>query len=196
MLIQFDRFLHDRVFNPLSLMMQRRFRVNRYHLLVIFGVVDILMNIGFMFIGSLVLYSTNGNVIEGLTAVVSFAGIAIWLSAGMATSQLSALAEAAARFEEGGFVSQPTKLIMLAMLYESIRPNVNLLLVVFPLLFLNGMFGWLTVQLGGHADQMSALSLGRAAYLACFIYEIHLWHVQDLDPRDREYHRQLQKSTS
>jgi len=196
MLIQLDRFLHERVFNPLALRMQAKFHVNRYHLLVVFGVLSILLNVIVMFIGSVAEAVTKHSVIDGLTAVSTFVGIAILFSTGLVTNYLSALLEAARRFEERGFIVQPTALIHHAITCVMVRPYANVVVLALPLFALNEALGWLLVQLGGPAQPLTALHIGRLAFAFCFVFEIHLWDAQDLDPRDREYHKQLQKSTS
>ncbi len=177
MLIQLDRILHERFFNPLVRLIQKWLHINRYHLLFgseiaseVLFVVTMVLGTGYWFL----VYRRGFDV---AVCAIGIFGAVDSLRTGVAARRIAAMREAAAQFEERGFVVAPVELILLSRFRKTGRAywNVVYLSMIASLVFL--------VALGANVDWVNV------AFCASFanrLFNVHLWDVDDLDPRDRE----------
>ncbi len=186
MLIRFDRFLHGRVFNPLVRLIQRHLHVNRYHILFVSEILQDVLFVTTIVLGSLYRFATTHDPFFVAMFLFGLWVVSSWYAYGSSTRVFEAMRETSARFEERGFAKPPVELIRLAVRRRADRPfwnvvNVTMISVGIFLPFFGLHTDWLNV----------AFHLSFANYL----FNAHLWDVDDLDPRDREYFLRTQMQT-
>ncbi|NBS41485.1 hypothetical protein EBS80_02390 [bacterium] len=186
MLIRFDRFLHDRVFNPLVRLIQRRLHVNRYHVLFASEILSEALFFLTVVVGSLYRWVTKHDAFYALMFLFGAWILHHTYSRGSFARVIEAMRETAARFEERGFAKPPVELILLAVRRRFDRPVWNVVSVAMILIRVAASL------LGIHADWLDMMF---TALFANFLFNKHLWDVDDLDPRDREYLFQKQSQT-
>lgn len=177
MLIAFDRFIHGWIFNPVVRLIQAWFHVNRYHLLFVSEAAAAAL---YALIGC---YLLVAGVLKfdpfylGCGLLYAFV-VTDWVRTGRVAQRLNAMKEAYERFEDRGFARPAATLVVLAADRKSSRPLMNLITVVF--LIGDGVLWWRGISLGWFNGVMTVF------FVTTWV-NAHLWDVDDLDPRDREF---------
>lgn len=186
MLVQLDRFLHDRVFNPLARQIQKWLHVNRYHLLFGSEIVSEVLFFVTMVIGTGYWFMIHRRVSDMAMCTFGILMAVDTLRSGVAARRVAAMREAAARFEDRGFVVAPVELILLSRTRKTGR-------VYWNVTYLGMLAITFLVAFGINLDWVSV------AFCTSFanrLLNLHLWDVNDLDPRDREYLFKQESQTS
>jgi len=187
-----DLFLQVRIVRPFALWLQRWLHINRYHLLFMTGVLSIVVfTVSYIMI-PIVRISIGPQPPSAGQFLILGSGIIMlssWFGTGLFMRQMRALKAAAARFEEAGYAKQTIDLVEYATVCKSFRPICSGVLMPF-LLIMVAHEGF-SLLIGSYAPAMSAIEhadrLSFMLWIAVYLFDMHLWDVDNLDPRDRKY---------
>jgi hypothetical protein len=185
LLLLLDKVIHDQICNPIAGWLQRWLHVNRYHLLFAGGLSNVFLlwpSHGLGAVMNIQYYGWTSFCVLQLVMAVAVPPLVYGL--GSLREYFTALFSALRRFEDVGFGQPSDVLIRWARTAKRLRPYLNLfaLFDVFAL--------WLIWLVPGTLNEWPFCFLllhAEVASLCVFVFDLHMWDVDDLDPRDREY---------
>ncbi len=177
---RYDQFLHKCIFNPTAHALQRWLYINRYHLLFGSQLTELVLYV-LMAVAIPVWMFVEGG--SGDILICLIGGGFLWMRMrdGGVARYVRSLKEMANRSEEKGFSKPPTDLLLVAVRVRAERSWVNVMSTMCALL------APLALLHAGTKAIYLVTSLVFFTWSVTKIWTSHLWDVDNLDPRDREY---------
>ncbi len=175
LLTAYDRFLHGKLMNPAFRWVQKLFHWNRFQLIRIFMIIATVFTILGTAAGFVTVFIDHDH--DLIVHCLNLSVYTLWRVVRF-NPHYDGLKEASETFEATGHAVPAENLIIFANVLKALRPSGNAVSLLILLIF---------VILPPISFGRSVGGLFMSIALMIFMIECHLWDIDDIDPKDREY---------